>query len=345
MREVTPRPALSYLGAKTKLVDDFRRIFAETWPDSGELTLIDAFAGTGVVTKHVGSLFKRAVANDQELYSRLVLIAQFRRPEDLEPWAEQPPTEGFITRSYCPRQMDTLRTSDRCFWTRENGQRLDGFREWAIRTLGGDHLDYALGCLIIAADRRANSCGGYWAYLRHFKQPSSCAPVEIEPLPDCSFEVEVRSEDATAVCLNASSDAVLYLDPPYGKRGYSNNYWLLNVLGSVTDAAIVEDRAKPGGITGMPVDRVFKKSVWNTRGAAAELRTILRDTPARRLAMSYSNDPANMMTVDRIQSSFLDCGWTVKRHEFNHTRYSSQNPSPLGSTVKELLFIAHRNKQ
>ena len=341
MEFIPPRAALSYLGSKSKLVGKFRRIFSEAWPDSNTLTFVDAFAGTGVVTQHVGSLFARSIVNDQEEYSRLVLTALFTKP--VYAWTCKPdPVAGFITRTYCPRKSKRLSPSDRLYWSRSNGMRLDGFRDWAIENLQGVQRDYALGCMLIAADRCANTCGGYWGFRRHFRTASSRRPVVIEPIPTSDLDVTVQSEDATAVCLSAPRDAVIYMDPPYGTRSYGNNYFVLNVIGSAHDTAVVTDRKQPGGITGMPADRIFQKSAWNTTAALEELKKILSGTPARRIALSYSDDPTNSMAIEDIKAAFADRGWEVEAHEIRHMRYASQNPSGLGSAVTELLFVGNR---
>ena len=337
------RAALYYMGSKARLVQTFRTIFHESWPDAKEMVFVDAFAGTGVVTLYAGSLFGRCIVNDQERYSTLVLKAQFARPAHLEPWPAQPASiAGFITDHYCPRKKDSFSRHDRLFWSRENGMLLDGFRNWAIATLQGAELEYAMGCMLIAADRCSNTTGGYWAFLRHFRGSQGRRKVAIQQLPASGLDVDVRSEDATALCLGAPKNAILYLDPPYGRRQYGNNYFVLNMIGSVSDALIENDRGRPGGTTGMPIDRNFNKSVWCTRDALAELRTILKGTPASRMALSYSNDPKNVMSIEDIQSSFKDCGWACETYELDHTRYASQNPSALGSALTELLFVANR---
>ena len=340
------RASLYYLGAKTRLVHTFRRIFEETWPDTNKSVFVDAMAGTGIVTKYIGPLFARSIVNDQELYSKLVLVAQFARPADLEPWPVLPASApGFITANYCPRKKARFSQNDRMFWSRDNGLALDAFRNWAVATLKGAQLDYAMGCMIIAADRCSNTTGGYWGYLRHFNGAQGRRRVSIQQLPECELDVEVRSEDATALCLSAPKESVIYLDPPYGRRPYGPNYSILDVIGSAVDTIVESDRNKPGGVTGMAVERDFKKSVWNSPDALAELQIILRGTPASRLVLSYSNDPANTMKVTAIQLSFADCGWTVKTHELDHTRYASQNPSPHGPKLTEMLFVAERIPQ
>jgi len=87
--------ALQYLGSKVTLLPWLREQFVERWgaEQLAQLTLVDAFAGTGAVTAGTLDLFRDAVANDLEHYAELVCKARFCQPARRPDWSDIPAVE------------------------------------------------------------------------------------------------------------------------------------------------------------------------------------------------------------------------------------------------------------
>ena len=279
---------LSYIGSKASVATRIRELFLTEWGREAlrGATLVDAFAGTGAVTAAVADLFAACVVNDAEPYSAAVCVARFAPPRELPDLSYTPASGGFVEREYA---------LNRQFFSPANGAALDGLRA-AIRDRlpPGAARTYAVGCMLMAADRVANTAGVYGAYLKHLLARAA-APLDVRhPRTASPGPLTVTLGDAEAACAAAPPGAVLYLDPPYTARAYGSNYFVLNVL------ADVEAEPELRGVSGIPASG-WRRSAWNTAaGADASLRRILKGTPATRCAMSYSSD--GLLTADQARA-------------------------------------------
>jgi adenine-specific DNA-methyltransferase len=325
------RAALCYIGSKHKLAKTIGELLLKEWPNLGELTLVDAFAGSGSFASRVGVLFRNIVVNDLELYSKLVMCALFAPPERLPDFSKVAPgASGYITASYC---------SERMYFTPENGRVIDAARRWIRDTVAeGPERDYALGCLLMAADRVSNTSSQYGAFLKKYKAVALKAMELVHPpRHPMAGKVTISQGDATSACMGASEDSLIYLDPPYTSRAYANNYFPLNVIATLdSEPALV-------GVTGIPVTG-WNRSAWNKADTAErELRKIIKGTKARRIAMSYNTD--GLLSVKRVVRAFADNGWECRVEYIEYARFKAQDMSDKDAKTTELcelLFLANK---
>ncbi len=329
---------IAYMGNKRKLVPTLRALMCQEWPDLGACHLVDAFFGAGGFALGVHDAFKSITLNDHELYSVLIATAAFSiaPPAPSVVLVDCNMEDGYITKQYC---------QDRKFFTAENGRIIDSFRD-ATRLLLTDPTQQAIamGNLISAADAVANTTGVYGAYLKHYKRsslkPLTCMPhIGIWTSEADTKPVTITHGDATTACLAAPLGALLYLDPPYTKRAYGNNYFVLNVIGNLHNDATL------AGVTGIPAAG-WQKSVWNNKTTALEeLRKIVAGTRATKIMMSYSTD--GMLPEQSIVDAFETQGWTCRVERIAQRRYTSQSPKQLaiknGEDLFELVFLASIN--
>jgi adenine-specific DNA-methyltransferase len=318
--------ALGYIGSKLKLLPWIRSTVVAEWGELREWTLADLFAGTGAVTAGLIDLFKDGVTNDCERYSELVCIARFLPPEILPDWSAIQPLDGYVTREYC---------TQRSFFSPANGRVIDGFREWAKQQPSGLSRDYALGCMLVAADRKNNTTGVYGAFLKHLCG-RALTPINIKHLGG-SAPVRIMRGDAAEAAATVPSTTVLYLDPPYTSRPYGNNYFVLNVLGDP------DSEPELKGVTGIPVTG-WQRSAWNSRaGSMASLKELLHGSQARRCVMSYSTD--GLMSVADVKKVFKVTGWRVRVETAQYNRYENNNKGVAKrqkKQLKEILFVCNK---
>ena len=332
-QSIKMRCTISYIGSKRKIAGRIWELIAERWDDMGNFTLVDAFYGAGNITRILGGNFRDVVLNDMETYSYLVACAMYspalQLPESIEP------IDGYVTQSYSPAGKD-----GRMFFTKENAMLIDGYREWLKKQPPSQQRDAAVGTLICSLDKVANTTSVYGAYLKFFKKEAEKKmAITSYAQSNLSGKVSFKRGDAVAACLDATDDSFLYLDPPYTGVAYSNNFFVLNVIGNI------DSDPELYGVTGRPTGMF--KSNWNNRERAlGELCKILKDTPARRVGLSYSTD--GLMPVNRIMEAFEGLDWDVTLHRIPQKRYSTHPPGTVVTNTKileELFFLAERKKK
>jgi adenine-specific DNA-methyltransferase len=320
---------LSFIGSKLTLGPMLRDALVTHFAgvDLSTVPFVDAFFGSGAFTLAVHDLFGDLYLNDLEVFSYALAHALFTQPLDFSAARAADDDDGYVTRTYCV---------ERGFFTPENGRIVDGFREWARAQPPGPARWSAIGCLLSALDARANTASVYGAFIKK-ALPKSLPPVDVRPLyvGHPGGRVTVTRGDAVAACLAAPPGAFLYLDPPYVKRSYAANYFVLNVV------AVVEEEPEVTGVTGIPVAG-YNRSAWNKADTSlAELQKILAGTRATRVAMSYSTD--GLMSPAAITACFNASGWDVTCKTVQQRRFKSHDEGVRDtSTLKEIVFLGNK---
>ena len=102
------QPMITYLGNKRKLVHWIQEII-QSLPHT---RVLDAFAGSGVVSRALRLICSELHSNDAEYYSYLLLRCYLETPTEEQQqriavhsrvMEELPGVEGFISRLYAPR--------------------------------------------------------------------------------------------------------------------------------------------------------------------------------------------------------------------------------------------------
>lgn len=325
-RHLENEVSLYYIGSKHSLGPSLRERMLQQWKDLDQWTLVDAFAGSGGFCAQTGDIFQKVIANDIETYSRCVLTALFVPPAVLPDFSRVVPRVGYITREYC---------QERQFFTEENGALIDGARDFIKKIPAGTERDYAIGCVLMAADRVANTTSVYGAYLKKIKPSAQKVLTPKHPARSgISGKTEVWQMDATEACRRAEPKSVLAIDPPYTARPYGCNYTPLNVIADIENEP---ELVKKGGF---PADTPWNRSAWNNKKKALlELRAILTETPAMRAVMNYNTD--GLLSEKEIVNEFEAAGWkcAVERYEYIRFRAKgthADNPKELF----ELFFLA-----
>ena len=311
--------ALQYLGSKLSLIPWLREQFLERWgaEQLAQLTLVDAFAGTGAVTAKTLDLFRNAVANDLERYSELVCKARFCPPAVRPDMSNVPAVdvgEGDVAHHFSDEEG-----GERLYFSAANARLIDGVREAARAALDLPERDYVVGCLIMAADRVGNGTAKFNSFLKELK-PQARRTLELSHPPDESGggRVTVTRLDAAEAAAAAPVDSLLYLDPPYTKYCYSTLYHVLNHIAQDPSFPLNVPNTKTGTPGSLRVP-----SAWcaTAKGVAEDaLRSVLRRTPALHVAMSYSDE--GIMSAKRIEAVFAECGFTCKRAKRTHRAYA-----------------------
>ena len=317
--------ALNYIGSKKTLAPLLVERMCAHWPDHREWNLLDAFAGTGAFAVHACDKFDSIFVNDWELYSYLVLGAQFDPPDPKPDLPESRSVEGHISAVYGP--------PERMYFTAQNAQLIDGFRA-SIRPYEQRARDYLTACLLCAADHVANVASVYGAYLKQFKRSASVV-MDVRHVPKAERRARVTRMNARDVVATVPSKTIVYLDPPYNQRQYGANYFPLNVIAELDEDIPVK------GITGLPTTGYLKSEWCSKKTARDALTELLVATPCRRVAMSYNDD--GIMSQRDIQEIFEELGCSVTLAEIPYRRFKAGKYTDENPETVEYLFLASKD--
>lgn len=269
-----------YLGNKFKLLDFIKRIVTEYCSDFSSFA--DIFSGTGAVA----SIFtKKTILTNDLLYSNYLcnvawfgnelvrpdfvndLIVEYnKKSEDI--------SENYMTENFA----DTYFSKNDCAKigiVRENIEkkyydRVINFRERAI----------LITSLIYAMDKIANTCGHYDAW-RHGTIFDSRLILPMLNIPLMNNENNrCFNEDANELVRHIKAD-LIYIDPPYNSRQYSDTYHLLENVASWQKPAVHGVARK--------MNRENLKSDYCTIRATTAFEELIKHCQSRYILFSYNN--------------------------------------------------------
>lgn len=266
-----------YLGNKHKLlgfIEDV--IFARCQPVN---SICDVFAGTGVVGERINNRKIKVISNDF-LYSNYVCLQTFL---GVDCDVKKDISEKIMHLNNLPSDEDNYFSKHfgGMYYTRENARKIGAIRQEIEKITDGEIERNILICaLLYAADKVANTVGHYDAFR---KKLDTLKPVKLL-LPDidysCNVNNEIYQEDANALITKISCD-VLYIDPPYNSRQYSDAYHLLENLAEWKKPDVV-------GV-GKKMDRSHIKSNYCLKSAVRSFTELIGNADCKNILLSYNN--------------------------------------------------------
>ncbi|WP_232016998.1 DNA adenine methylase [Gordonia insulae] len=352
---------LTYIGNKRALLPLIDRAAAQVQAQLGhKMSVLDAFSGSGVVSRLLKSRAHTVIANDLESYARVMSECHLTNRADVDLGTVASLMDrinatvddgfsvgGFIEDLYAPADDLAIRPGERVFYTRDNARRLDAYAT-LIQQTELRYRPFLLAPLLSAASIHANTSGIFKGFhkdrltgLGRFGGSGDDALVRILGAIRLSPPVLSRHDAVKRVLqidANALPDVVgpvdlAYLDPPYNQHPYGSNYFMLNLL---------VDHRRPteiSPVSGIPVD--WKRSGYNVRRESATLFADLAVAlDARFLIVSFNDEgfipPAQMLEI-------LSAVGTVTefRSRYNTFR-GSRNLRGRGVHVTEHLFLVDK---
>ena len=354
---------VSYIGNKRALLPQISEAIGAATAKLGRPPVaLDAFAGSGVVSRLLKGAAAKVIANDLEPYAA-TLAACYLADRDEVPWkrlraaiaelnasASSPAAEGgFIERLYAPRDDESIAPGERVFYTGENARRLDHYAR-GIAAADEDLRPFLLGPLLSAASVHANTAGVFKGFykdhetgLGRFGGKGEDALGRIkgrielrEPvLSRFATPHEVHQADANLLPDRIDEIDLAYLDPPYNQHPYGSNYFMLNLL---------VDYAEPdevSTVSGIPAG--WNRSGYNVRKRSRELLAdLVTRLPTRFLLVSFSDEgfiaPAEMLAI-------LESVGAVEEFRTTYPTYrGSRNLRDRKLHVTEHLYLVDRRR-
>ncbi len=361
---------LPYLGSKRHLLDLIGQALLGTGLDPARSTFVDAFAGSGVVSRLAKHLGFAVVSNDWEPYARVLNTAAIAN--DGPPACEAlggyeraiaelntlPGTDGWVTQHLCPAdddRPDPLR--ERLFYRRATGRRFDAIRERIAEWRANETIDDDAACCLLApllyqACWLANTSGVFkgfhagWGGSNGTALHRILADLQLSPARFLATGRRHRVLDKDAMQLHEALDGpadVIYLDPPYNQHPYASNYHVLNSL-VLWDKPALPPATLRGWKAAIRSDWRQRRSPFNHRhDAAASFAALLDRCDAPHVLISYSTD--GMIPLEELLNTASGHGaLQVSCRSYTRYRTSPTRPSPRPRNVEFVLRIDRRGR-
>lgn len=338
---------MRYIGGKSLQLDNINNIIKS---EIGSVSsVIDLFAGSGVVSQNFKTLGYRTVSNDFLFFSYVLQrcsIALNNKPRFKELGIDEPIkylnalkfeetglpiNECFVYNNYSPNS-----NCERMFFQSDNALKIDVIRltiqKWYNRQLiNDDEYYYLLAALINAVPYVANITGVYAAYLKYWDDRTFNPLILEEPTiinnrkKNMCFNVDYKE------LLGKKCD-LLYADPPYNSREYLPNYHILETIARY-------DYPEISGVTGV---RKYddQKSVFCKKNTVKEaFSTLVRDCKCKYILISYNNEGLlSTSELSEICAQYA-VGDSFKLFEFDYRRYKNKIPNNKAGLKEQLFFL------
>ncbi len=266
-----------YLGNKYKLLGFVEDIISEKCGSIN--SLCDIFAGTGVVGERFNNPDIKIISNDFLSANYACLQAFLGVDQNIQ-------KSIFDKIKY----FNSLENGENnyfaehfggTYFSEENARKIGIIREEIESFTKDENEKYILICsLLYAVDKVANTVGHYDAFR---KKLDMLRPIKLL-IPDidysCNQNNKVYKEDANTLIKKVYCD-VLYVDPPYNSRQYSDTYHLLENLAEWKKPKVV-------GI-GKKMNRFHIKSDYCLKSATKVFADLIRDADCKHILFSYNN--------------------------------------------------------
>lgn len=324
-----------YLGSKTKLLSFIDNIIEK---ESIEFdSFADIFAGTGTVANHFHNR-SRIIVNDildsnSHIYSAFFgkdKIREQKLKERLKHYNEievKQYDENYFSKNFSNTYFDA-----------ENAKKIGIIRDdieklFEEKIITGREKSYLLTSLIYALDRIANTVGHYDAY-RKIDIPSKKLFLLPLDITNSQFTTEIYKDDANELVKKIKAD-VVYIDPPYNSRQYSDAYHLLENI-------TTWKKEKVFGVA-KKIDRSHIKSKYNMKSAGLAFGDLIDNIDAKYILVSYNDmgTSGNARSQSRISDheilSALKRRGEVQIYETDFKQFTTGNSNK--DDLKERIFL------
>jgi adenine-specific DNA-methyltransferase len=324
-----------YLGSKKKLLGFIDDILKKEHTDFSSFA--DIFSGTGVVADFFSNQ-SDIIVNDILESNHLSYQAFFGNIKLRENYLVNKINEynlinasklkdNYFSKNFAETYFD-LNNSKLIGYIRDDIE-----KEFLNKKINTRERAYLITSLIYALDKIANTVGHYDAYRKiEIKQKRiNLAPLKIRK---SSHKATIFKQDANQLVRKIKAD-VVYIDPPYNSRQYSDAYHLLENIAEWKKEKVYGVAKK--------INRDHIKSNYSLKSAGAAFSDLINNINAKYILVSYNDmgTSGNQRSQSRISDkelvSALERRGTVKVFEKNFNQFTTG--SSTKSDLKERVFF------
>ena len=266
-----------YLGNKYKLLGFIEDIISEK---CGKInSVFDIFAGTGVVGERFNNSEIKIISNDFLSANYVCLQAFLGTNTDIQESISQ--KIDHLNKLDSEEENYFSKHFGGTYFSEENAKKIGTIREEIERISKNDTEKSVLICsLLYAMDKVANTVGHYDAFRKDLDmlQPVKLLIPSIDHLNNKNNEI--YKEDANVLIRKISCD-VLYIDPPYNSRQYSDAYHLMENLTEWKKPEVIGIAKK--------MDRSHIKSAYCLKNATQSFEDLINNAKCKHILLSYNN--------------------------------------------------------
>ena len=323
-----------YLGNKYKLLKFIRKIVDTECIDSS--SFFDVFAGTGVVASEFSEM--KIITNDL-LYSnyivhyaflsdniynstKLIKLIDYYNSKHVE---NEP--ENYFSINFADTYFSHY-VSKKIGFIRED---IEG--RYNSKEINAMERAILITSLIYALDKIASTVGHYDAYRKtdEYNNRLHLKMLDIKPSKRGS---ECFNEDSNRLVKKVTAD-IVYLDPPYNSRQYSDAYHLLENLARWEKPEVFGVAKK--------MDRRHIKSDYCTRQATDAFEDLINSIDAKYILLSYNNTGTKSDDRSNARISDEDIFRILKKKGFVKVFSASYKAFTTGKSInddnQERLFL------
>jgi adenine-specific DNA-methyltransferase len=358
------RQLVTYIGNKRALLGLIRSAVEDVRRRMGQdkLRILDAFSGSGVVSRMLKQYASELVVNDTEDYARVIsecyLANRGSTPTDvlaatvgsLNRAVDDvgPASPGLIRRLYAPRDADAIGPEDRVFYTPENANRLDTYRQ-LLEDEPPEIGSLLMGPLLSKASIHANTAGVFKGFYKDRNTGVGkfggsgadaleriTAPIVLEPPILSRFECDysVHQVDANLLVSDVGGFDVAYFDPPYNQHPYGSNYFMLNLL------VAYEEPGEMSRVSGIPTS--WRRSDYNVRSKALrKLRELIGAVDAKFVILSFNDE--GFVSPPEIREVLSEVGTVTEQCQPYTTFRGCRNLRNRSVQVVEHVYLIEKD--
>lgn len=360
--EYLTRQLVTYIGNKRALVGQIEAGILKVRQRLGgrEISSLDLFSGTGLVSRLLKGHSSLVIANDLERYSATLNRCFLNNASDVDMRTlrgvvdtlnrradAREPVEGFFQELYSPRDDSNILPGERVFYTSENARRLDFYAQ-SIAELDEPIRTLVLGPLLSRASMHANTSGVFKGFYKDketgigkfggsagdaLKRILEPIRLEVPVLSSHHSDSVVYQRDANELVGELPELDLAYLDPPYNQHPYGSNYFMLNLIDRY------ERPTEVSAVSGIPTG--WNRSGYNVRKKASSLLLdLVERTPARFLLISFNSE--GFVDPEELNWSLSEHGVVEEMVVPYNTFRGSRNLRNRAIHVNEHLFLLER---
>lgn len=271
-----------YLGSKAKLIPFIKKVISENCADIN--VFLDLFGGTGNVAWNFNDRYTTIMVNDILESNHLAYLSFF----DSSPIDDQKLVEIIESYNRLAIKEDNYFSLNfaNTYFSIENCKKIGFIRDdiekkYNLNQINIRERAILVTSLIYAMDGIANTVGHYDAYRLHGDLNKELVLKFLE-LPDRNTNLNniVFKEDANSLVKRITAD-IVYIDPPYNSRQYSDAYHLLENVAEWSKPSVYGTAKK--------MDRSAIKSKYCTKSAPKQFEDLIKNINARYILVSYNN--------------------------------------------------------
>jgi adenine-specific DNA methylase len=336
-----------FKGSKRKLLNDIAMLV----DDRGYDIFFDGFSGSGIVSAFMRRKGYTVIGNDKMpsccLFARVFLqgFDAKRVSDHIASINILPGQQGWLTEYYSGEVTRVIRgtggntqSRPRGF-TRENAMKLDAVREYADTIVDINDREAVIFSIILAANKVFNNSTDQKSCLKEWTNAA---------LKPVMFEVPTLIEGPIGSQLNCNiidmdklQCDVVYLDPPYTTGVLYDAAYHLN------DSIYLWDKQIPDTSYAIPRSQraVFRKNrrsagtFYIKKAAKADFKKLLDKFDCKRIIISYSDAPRNVLSLEELYDICATKGKTTIYARDHKLCPQPKSLNKISQSLTEFFFV------